>query len=224
MLVTAVLGAAVCLCALSLAPAEALPPDSCGVPDALRAAGESERARKDYVRLLRQDPTLQCAQSGLALINSPAPSNAGEEGQQLCDRGDSLRAVHRDADAVAAYKSALEKDPELPCAIEGLEKAGPSRAGRWVDNAIAALPQYAFVAAVLIGLFFLFLLTGYSNPMYGWLVRQPLIGRILGPRVNLAALDDQSSKKVGPTIDALIKEKLVRTREDVDRANAPDYE
>jgi tetratricopeptide (TPR) repeat protein len=60
--------------------------------------------------------------------------------------------------------------------------------------------------------------------MYGWLVQRPLIGRILGPRLNLAALDDQSDKKVGPTLDAHIKENLVRAREDVDRANAPEYE
>jgi tetratricopeptide (TPR) repeat protein len=203
------------------APAQALPPEACAAPDALRAAGETERARKDYVALLRKDPALTCAQSGLSALNDPKPSTAGTEAQALCDRGSAYLALHRDADALKAFKAALEKDPKLPCASDGVDEAGPSLAGRTLDNIAAALPQYLLVAGLVVAAFFVLLLLGYSDA-YGRLVQLPLAGRILSPRLKLENLTDQSGKEVGDALDARIKERLTRMREEA--AGAPEFD
>ncbi|MDQ4042156.1 MAG: hypothetical protein M3141_10480, partial [Actinomycetota bacterium] len=90
--------------------------DPCVLADALREAGAAKPATREYVALLRRDPALDCAKRGLAEINRPPPDTAARDARRLCARGDAYRAVHREADALAAYKSALEKNPAARCA------------------------------------------------------------------------------------------------------------
>ena len=207
-----------------VAGAAPLPPSACDRADALLLAGEKERARGDYVALLRKDPTLQCAKSALKTINTPPVDKTGAEARKLCARGASYVSLDRDADALSAYKAALEKDPELQCAIDGIATAGPSWLGRALDKVANALPQYLLGLGLALAALFLVLLVGYSSRAYHLLVRAPIAGRILSPRLKLDALIDKSGKDVGDALDARVKERLTRMREDASRAKAPDYE
>jgi tetratricopeptide (TPR) repeat protein len=195
-------------------------PNPCAVPDALRDVGEEQRARKGYVVLLRRDPQLPCATNGLTEINT---DTTAQEVKALCDRGDAYRRLHRDDDALSSYKSALEKDATRDsCGETGIDELNsPSTAGRWFDWIAAALPQYLLACGLALAALFVFLLSGYFGPMHGLLVQRPLLGRILSPRLNLEPLSDQSDKKVGEAIEARIRERLTRMREEATRTQVP---
>jgi tetratricopeptide (TPR) repeat protein len=226
--VAAVVAAQGFLAVFASVPARALPPDACTAADALRASGETASARKDYVALLRQDPALQCAKHGLTFINQAAPDNSGAEAQDLCDRGKAYLDLERDADALTAYKAALNKDPELPCATGGVETAGPSAARRAVDMFTEFVPDYLVALGLLIalalGAFFVLLFSGHIPPVFGWLVQRRLTGQILSPRLKLEALGDGTAKSVAPTIDARIKERIASARDEANRADALHFE
>jgi tetratricopeptide (TPR) repeat protein len=209
------------------APAQTDP--RCAVPDALREAGEKEQARKEYIGLLKQHPLLACAETGLTEINKTPSKRAAaiEEAITLCHRGRSYLNLHRDDDALASYKSALEKNPGQQCAKDGIEESGPSTAGRLFDRIADALPQYLLALALALLALFVFLLTAYVPLIRRWMVRRrfpPLVSRILSPRLNLGALSDQSDKKVGEAIEARIKERLTWMRAQATHTEAPGYE
>lgn len=198
------------------------PPDPCAAADRLREANEDKEARKLYVELIKDDPTLECAETGLAELNEPAPDTseadaeekATADAEQQCARGDALRRVNRDDDAIDAYKKALEKNPEAACAEEGLEAAGPSRAKRFVDGIPDVLGDLALFLGLLAVLLFAILLLGYLRPVRQPLLRFPPTGRILAPRFNIAALTDETDLNVGAAISARAKDKLLRMRDE----------
>jgi tetratricopeptide (TPR) repeat protein len=208
-------------------------PASCAVPKALQAAGETASARQEYIALLKKHPNLDCAVTGLASLRAPTPTptptpSAAVEAQRLCDRGAAYLALHRDADALAAYKAALEKDLTQACARKGVASAGPGWPRRTADTIRDAVPTFliaaALVAALVLGLFFVVLLLGYIKPIYGWLVQRRPFRSILSPRLTLEPLGDNSEQSVSATIDARIKERMARIPDEVRHADAMEFE
>jgi tetratricopeptide (TPR) repeat protein len=185
----------------------------CGVPDAMLAVGEKERARKGYVALLSRQPHLACARRGLTTLNAPVDTSR-QQGQTLCARGDGYLRMHRQEDALTAYKAALEKDAALPCAAAGIENAGPGAVTRALDGVGETLPRILLVGALVLVFLFVFLLIGHARAAYRWLVRLPVIGRIISPRLSFDTLGDQTGLNVGETITARVRARLVQMRDE----------
>jgi tetratricopeptide (TPR) repeat protein len=215
-----VIAVASTLAPLSGTVAQAQGASPCAVPDALLEVGEKQRARKGYVVLLRRDPQLPCAMEGLRKINADTTT---KEAQALCNRGAAYDRLHRTDDALDSYKSALEKDSSRDsCGEEGIDKLdSPSTLGRWFDAFAAALPQYLLAAGLALAALFILLLFGYSRRVFKCLVRWPILGRILSPRLNLESFTDKSDKHVGEAIEARIRERLTRMREEATRTHEP---
>jgi tetratricopeptide (TPR) repeat protein len=188
--------------------------NACAAADALRAAGEDKEARKQYVTLLTESPGLGCAQTGLAAVNEPAPDKTTGEAKKLCRRGDVLRDVNREADAITAYKAALEKRPRIRCAKKGLEEAGPSTMSRTLAAIPAVLADLALIAGIAALVFFVFMLLGHIERIRPLLLRAGFVGRVLAPKITFAALDDKSGKDVGAVIVARVKDRLLRARDE----------
>ena len=124
----------------------------CAAADALREAGATSTARRAYIALIRRRPALDCAKAGLKRIADDAVAAQRKKTQNarsklradallLCKRGRRLRDAGQDGDALSAYKSALEKAPDLPCVRSGLDRGWLATVGGWLDDIIAALPQ-----------------------------------------------------------------------------------
>lgn len=262
----------ICGFAVVLAAAVAYPsaiagqpaPNPCAVPDALLAAGEKGPARTEYLRLLRRDPTTECASRGLQTINAPSAPKAKvpcEPADAAFDRGDldaaasgysevgtdakcaetGLAAVHevrrlcaqgqvdldlrRRDDAMAAFKSALEKNPNADCAQEGIQESDRFWILRAIVWTVGATPDLLVGAGLLFAIFFLLLLTAYIPGVYAVLSRAPLARGVLSARLSLAPLDDKATKlDVGTAMAAQIKERLQHFREEALRGRQPDYE
>jgi tetratricopeptide (TPR) repeat protein len=232
-------------------------PNPCAVPDALLEVGEKEEARKEYVALVKADPTTRCAIAALKVLNAPVPPSepmscreADEEFDQgdldsardeyeqlpagtecaatglaairevdrLCKRGEGYLTLDREDDALASFKSALEKNPEADCATAGLEDVRPSL----LDRISAALPDVLWAVGLIVLLVFVVLLTGYFNPMYRFLSTVPVLRHLLRPRLSLQTLDDSAlGFKVGAPLTARIKERLRRFRAEALGAETP---
>ena len=87
------------------------PDKRCAVGHALRSAGQAEAARKEYVRLLRANPSTPCAVEGLGLLAAKPPGD--------CAYANALLQLGRLADAEAEFKKVIAIDPQLPCARTG---------------------------------------------------------------------------------------------------------
>lgn len=187
----------------------------CAVPNALKASDASKEAREEYVKVLKADPTAQCALSSLAALNAEEFKSAAPD----CKRGQAYLDAHRDEEAVKAFGAGLEKNPEAACAKKGLEDADSSWFTRTAENLVEAIPSILVFAGFILVAFFVFLLVGYwppANRFLRWfpLVGTRLIGRVLGPRVTFEAIDDEAvAGKPGGAIAARIKERLARMRE-----------
>jgi tetratricopeptide (TPR) repeat protein len=238
----------------------------CAVADALLAAGEKQHARTEYIRLLRRDPSLACAKTGLKTINAaqPAPpkpkapcaeaeiafdqgdldraaskyravgldTKCAEQGlaavrevKRLCVQGRKDLALGRRDDAEKAFESALEKNPNANCASTGLQNSRRHWVVRTIAWTTAAVPNVLIALGLLAALIFLGLMLGYVRRLYPYVLRIPIAGRIVNPRVSLSPLDDKATKlDVGPALAARIKERLQRFKEEALRGGEPDYE
>ncbi len=187
----------------------------CALPQALAKAKEDKAARKAYVKELAADPDSKCALDGLKTLNAaPADPAAGN-----CKIGDAFLDVHREDDAIAAYKKGLEADPGADCASEGLDEAGPGWFKRKADWVLDAIPTFL----VWVGLFLLtgllILLIGYwpaaKRKMQSARLVGPLVSSLLSPRLTFETIaDDCVSGKPGPPIVARIKALLAKMREE----------
>jgi tetratricopeptide (TPR) repeat protein len=122
---------------------------------------------------------------------------------RLCEVGDTYRDAHRDADALAAYKQALEKDPHVTCASDGVKATGDVAAS-W-RTAIVDVVRHPLVALGIVVALLLLILNLAWRP----LSRVWLIGRFFSPRMKLAALDETAATgHPGSPLAARIVERL----------------
>jgi tetratricopeptide (TPR) repeat protein len=200
-------------------------PVSCASADALFEAGSVAAARGEYERLA---PGGACATSGLVEIR---------ELIRLCDLGHSDLRVHRKGDALAAYKSALAKNPNAQCAIAGVISASPDRFTRALERISTALPNVptalAGLALLLVAVFATLVALG-SVSYHGKRLRVdriPGLRTLLRPRIALATISDEGVQwsteggqqwKVGASMTAQIKERLQRFREEALSGELPD--
>jgi tetratricopeptide (TPR) repeat protein len=141
-----------------------------------------------------------------------APREISQEVSDLCTRAATLRAARQETDAVAVYKAALEKSPRSPCATDGLKAGPPATLASRLDDVIRVLPQILLVAGLALLTLFCVLLLGHVPRMHRRLLRVWGLGRMLSPRLTLTALEDQSGKSVGGTVDARMKRQLAEMR------------
>lgn len=195
----------------------------CTKADALFDGGSISAARRAYGQLGSGAP---CATEGLKAIR---------ELDRLCDLGRSDLAAHRKDDALAAFKSALAKDPAARCATAGISGAGPdgfARALRWISAAVPHIPTVLAGLGMLIVAGFVILAGLGIVSLRGKHLRLELLWglrTLLRPRVTLGAIDDEGVQwgegtkwKVGASMTAQIKERLQRFREEALSQDSPD--
>jgi tetratricopeptide (TPR) repeat protein len=197
---------------------------ACAIPEALTKAGEDKEARKAYVEDLKADPSSSCALEGLKKLNAPTPKSSSED----CDLGNAYLDLNRNDDAIEAFKAGLAKDVTDACAKEGLEEAGPSWLTRSANEVAGWIPTIALIIGLVLLAFYLVLLLGHWRRLK-WLLEQiwklgPLIGRILGPRLTISNLSDDSvDGKPGNAVTTRVKERLGRMRSEALSKEPPEY-
>jgi hypothetical protein len=183
---------------------------ACLGADAAFERGDLEQARAAYGRLQARairkklPTTLKCATAGLA---------ASRQVQAMCDRGDVLQDVHRDADARAAFKAALEKNPRVDCVKDGLNDLEQNWLSRFMDGVIGSLDKVLVGIGLALVLTLLTMMLGYWNRARGRLLKLPGVGRLLGPRLALAIDDGATDKKLKAAMEARIRETLQSFRQ-----------
>jgi tetratricopeptide (TPR) repeat protein len=149
---------------------------------------------------------------GVLATSAGAAASEPREVADLCTRAATLRAAGEESDAVNAYKAALEKSPTSPCATKGLDDGPPTTLGSVLDDIVELVPQLLLAAGLLLLALFCVLLLGHVRVLHRKLVRIPGLGRMLSPRLTLAALGDASGQNVGATVDARMKMQLAESR------------
>lgn len=197
--------------ALAAKDATPPPPPTCAKAEALGLVGEKAAARKVYAAVLEADPSSPCAREGLEELNGSSLHPAAAD----CVRGDAYLDLDRNDDAIKAFKAALEKNPQAPCATKGLDQAGPGKLERRIDGIVASLPTVLEGLGLAALALFLLLLLGYI-PILRVLIRKlPLLRRLIGPRLSIEVFEDEAVEgKPGAPIAARIKERLHRMREE----------
>jgi tetratricopeptide (TPR) repeat protein len=220
-------------CCVALIPSAALAtsgnasthasPDAlCAAPESLARLGESTQAHALYLKALEAQPSSACAAAGIRDVNKQLRqdklASSSEEAQAICDRASAYRHAHRDADAVDAYKAALEKEPaKKGCAAQGLNATSPkwsSRAVEWIGNALPAI-LVGLGVILLIGL--LLLMAGYVKAIGQLFNLIPGVRYIMRGRLSLADCDDSglgAELKVGKVVTAGIRERLQSFRDE----------
>jgi tetratricopeptide (TPR) repeat protein len=174
----------------------AKPAPTCVAADTLFEGGRLVAARKAYEGL---SPKPKCATSGVAAV---------KEVESLCDRGDALADVHRVEDASKAFTSALEKNPRAPCAKDGVKDLGKGWLARLLDGFISSLDDILALLGLLLAALFVFLMLGWIKPLRPCLLRIVGVRRLLGPRLALDLDDAAAGGKLGPPMEARIRETL----------------
>jgi tetratricopeptide (TPR) repeat protein len=189
------------------------PPTSCQDADALFDAGDLAAARSAYLAL---PGDTACVTDGLASIRDV--TRECQEGRRLLD-------AHRRDDALAAYKKALETNPEASCAQVGVQATGPAVLTRTLTTVSDALPLI-LVALLILGVVVLgILLLGHFRRIGAFFARVPIVGNWLRPRLTIASLDDDAvGFKVGGPMAGRIKERLQSFREAALRREIDDYD
>lgn len=159
---------------------------------------------------------------------APAGDQPSPKADQ-CDVGDAYRGVHRNDDAIAAYKKKLEEDPESECAKNGLEEAGPSVPTRVADDITGSIPTLLVFAGLVLLAWYLVLLLCRFRRFKELVVRLWKPGRYvkytLRPRLSFANFgDDAVDGKPGAPLTARVKERLGRMREEAVAEDAPEYD
>lgn len=198
--------------------------DACALPTALLDAGETKAARAEYVKLLRGNPTLECAQEGLAQANGAGayaqkpPKTDIEKAEDLCEVGIAKKNAGAEAEAAKDFQKALDLDPAADCAQELDEINEQDR----IERTESALDDIAKVlglgiAALLLALLAATLFATILRPLRRWLVWVPVIGRVMRPQVRLEAFDDGAAgdqcKGAGAALTARTTERLHRYRQ-----------
>lgn len=161
---------------------------------------------------------------GVLATSAAAAAPEAPEIRDLCARAATLREAGEERDAVAVLKSALEQSPTSACATKGLNDGPPTTLANRLDDVVSFVADLLLLAGLALLVVFCVLLLGHVRWMHRRLVRVWGLGRMLGPRLTLSALRDQSGEDVGPTLDARIKKQLAETRRVASMRNGPAYE
>ncbi len=184
----------------------------CAAPIALKNAGATAAAKKEYARLLLSEPTLRCARTQLKALNATKPADTNAEATKLCAQGAAYERVDRDTDAEKAYKSALEKNSRKhSCGERGLTSVDSAFAAR-LARFIAVLPDVLAGVGLLVLLGLALLLLGHFGPVFKRYRNFWVVGTILRPRLSLGDLADGggAENKSGVAVTARIRERLQR--------------
>jgi len=188
-------------------------PESCSSADSRFDRGDLGGARAAYEAV---GSSISCASTGLAAIR---------EVERLCAKGSADRRLDRNDDALAAYKSALDKNPRAACALAGVRSAGPDWISSWSSWVVNRLPEVLTVLGALLLVLFLVLLLGYFDRVHRVFSSVPMVGRLLGARLSLEPLEAEAvDSKIGASMTARIKERMQSLREEALRDGSPDYD
>ena len=166
--------------------------------------------------------TLGATASPLVGGASAAPAEGEKPKEPTVDHcavGDAYRDAHREEDAAGAYKKALEKDPELDCAVNGLEETGPNDLTRSAEEITGSIPTILTILALLALVYYGVLFCCRWKRLKEVLVRAGPIGdhvkRVLRPRLTFTDFaDDAVDGSPGAPLTARVKERLSRMREE----------
>lgn len=196
-------------------------PPTCALGRALAKAGETAEAKKAYIAVLMREPEEGCASKALAKLNAKASRPARED----CETGEKLLDVHRKADAIESFKSALKLDPGDDCATDGLEEAGPSDVTRIVGEVTGSIPTVAAIFGFAVFGLFILLLSGYSRRIARHLRRWWGIRAILKPRLSFGVVEEEATPgKPGTSLTARVKQRLTRMRDEALRDHEYDLD
>ncbi len=218
----------IALCALVATPAVA---GSVGTPtadlsalcapaDGLAASGALSDARSLYVKELEAHADLTCASAGIQstdiAIKMGKATDSAEEAEALCTRARTDKAAHRQSDAIASFKAALEKDPKsTSCGAQGLRGESPGWFSRVVDDVETALPSVlAGIGLAVLGIL-LFLMLGHVKWFGSKFKRLWIIRAVLRGRLSFSDCDDSAlaaDAKIGKAFSAALRERLQHFR------------
>jgi len=198
----------------------------CALGEALSKAGETTEAKKEFVKVLGENPTSGCAAEGLKKLNAPSVEDKSAE---HCAIGDAFLDVNHNDDATAAYKKALEENPDSDCASSGLEDAGPSAPTDLADDITGALPTLLVFAALIVLFCYGVLMVCRWDWLKQRLVSMWIVGRhakhALRPRLNFTGFaDDAVEGHPGKPLMAQVKERLNRMRQEALSQSTSEYD
>lgn len=176
-------------------------------------AGRLDAARRAYSSL---PPGTACADIGLSAIRELA---------RLCVKGKVERDLGRESDATAAFAAALEKNPDARCARAGIAASRrPFWLKRWLDAFARWAPEALAALGIVLGASFLLLLLAYIPSVYRASVGWRVVGRILGPRLEVGKIAEPSSDiTVGSALASRMKE-FLRRFHDESLGSSVDYD
>lgn len=174
--------------------------------------------------------------AAIALLHEPGPAEAAtpqkpevsaadpHTAAKDCARGQSYLSVHRNEDATEAFKAGLEENPVAPCALKGLEEAGPSWETRVIGEITGSIPDVLVACGLALLAVFAFLLLGYQKHLGPRMRRIWGLRRLLSPRLTIGVLADEAAEgKPGAPFTARIKDRLRRARDEAESENASEY-
>ena len=224
--VVALSGLAVCA---SSARAQTDP--RCAVPRALASAGQTDEAIKEYVALLKTQPSLPCAVEGLQSIAraSKAQKDASSEAaaKAKCDAADELADADERAEAKKLYLEALKAGN--PCGRAGLDVLDETRSwterwkdrlGDWTD--LLGVLVTPLLVALLLGALVWIALT-YVGPFRRHWRHVKVLGHPLQPSIKVGTFEDASSSNhIGSSVGGVLSSALSELGRDQKR-NRDDY-
>jgi tetratricopeptide (TPR) repeat protein len=181
-------------------PAPAQPQANCEKAMQLLSLGRYSDAETAYLAELgKANP--QCAVEGLQRL-------AGSKG--ACAQGDYLHKLDKDAKAREEYRRVLAADPDLACAEEGEDEAGPGlrATATTVADDIGKITLWLLLAIALLFLLWYLLLFLLGRPRWSrkLLMRIPAARRWLGVQVQLDDWKDGAATPgMGTGFTALVR-------------------
>ena len=186
------------------------PAEACTAADIQFDAGALRAAEASYLALGADS---KCAQTGVAAIR---------EVERFCATGKSYDELHRAADALKAYQSALAKNPEASCATAGVADTGPSAVSRFLDDVVDLIPQVLIAIGLALVALFLALMFGHWRRVRPAFLQVPLLAHLLAPQLTLETIDDRSGEtKAGPAMTARITQQLQRLQKEAIDTTGP---
>lgn len=187
----------------------------CARGDALREVEEFAAARKEYVRILKADPTSRCARDGFAALKT-ATSKPVQSSTQKCIRARDLAANGQEDEAKKIYVALLTEGSSA-CARNGLRALAPQGfRHRWAERLkTAGTLLTTFVVPLLIAVLVMTLLFA-ALTWWQWFRNKarwvPLLGRPLRPRLVIGDFPSDD----GTNVTAFARAALSRMRREVE--------
>ncbi len=146
-----------------------------------------------------------------------------------CAAGDRLFEAGEYAEARKAYVEALSKtasDAVAECAQAGIERVNDRQSAAWPTRTVEWIEEALVVIGLAVLAFFLLIQLGRIGPVGRLLLRAPLLGRWVSPRVSIEAFADDAAGdgKPGGPLGAKLKQALLEAWEDLSTEDPPAYD